>query len=314
MKTGTDGGGSMSRFIQLLLLFTAVTVLLNISAKIFGNILISEIMVNPEFSVSSGENSSSNEYLELYNNSAKSMDVSKLRLQYGAEEPDVLLDFPSATPAGISGDILPPGGYLLILPGGYANCWYRYITAGYTPSRFMLRTLPGSRLFRYGLNNTGGTVQILDAAGSVLDAVSWYRDPGKNNPLIPSSLSPFCSNWVIDPAGPSPGFGNRVQTVVPPDSRFAIRNRTANGHNGFVFSVRIYPGEECTIKVVDLHGQLIKTVADRCSDPGIIGFVWRGSSRRGTRARAGCYIVTYSICRNGVTQNRGRFPIGLYWK
>ncbi len=124
-----------------------------VAAPAAGKLIINEVMPNPSAD-SNGDgtkDTTADEYVEIVNGGAQSLDVSGWSLSDGTS---VRHRFPS-------GSIIAPGGALVVFGGGTAK-----LSAGTT----VLQVASGKSL---GLNNTGDTVNIADKDGITVAQVAW---------------------------------------------------------------------------------------------------------------------------------------------
>ncbi|MCX7606788.1 MAG: lamin tail domain-containing protein [Bacteroidia bacterium] len=155
-----------------------------------GDVVFSELMPKPTPIVSLP----AYEYVELYNRSTKWIQVGGLRFCDAVQC------------ASLGSRLLPPGGYLLLIPSSAASAY---------PSGLPLSSWPT-------LNDSGDSLTLWNAADERLDFVyyrsSWYRDPTKAQggwSLERIDLDNLCatdSNWTASAvaAGGTPGAVNSV--------------------------------------------------------------------------------------------------------
>lgn len=165
-----------------------------------GDVIFSEIMAKPTPVVSLPPY----EYVELYNRSARWLQVGGMQFCDGNQC------------ATLGAAILPPGGYLLLVPSSAAGSYPGAVTVSSWPT----------------LNDSGDSLTLWNASLQRLDYVqyasSWYRDPTKAQggwSLERIDLNNLCatdSNWIasVASAGGTPGAANSVaglwQDQTPP--------------------------------------------------------------------------------------------------
>lgn len=166
------------------------------------DILINEIMADP----TPVQGLPDAEYIELYNRSAKTIDLSSLRIK-DATGPFVAL--PSFS--------LLPGAYVALTAPGNAAA-LGAATAGPVLGISVSTTI---------LNNDGDMITLANAAGDVIDRVtydlSWYHDAAKQNggwSLERINPELFClgkDNWTACPSanGGTPGLPNASLSLLP---------------------------------------------------------------------------------------------------
>lgn len=175
--------------------FVLQQTLLRGSAPVFGDLIINEIMADPDAEIPSPNS----EYIELYNKSDHLIELTGVGLNNGIVAEAALIE---------------PGGYhVLTSEGGLVDfIFYANVTG--------MASFPG-------LTNSGATITLYDPQGGTLDVVSydieWYQDPSKDdggysleliNPNDPCSDR---SNWTASNAasGATAGAANSVLDLTP---------------------------------------------------------------------------------------------------
>lgn len=169
--------------------------LLRGAAPVFGDLIINEIMADPDAEVPSPNS----EYIELYNKSDQLIELTGVGLNNGIIEEAALIE---------------PGGYHIITSeDGLVDFIFYSNKTG-------IASFPG-------LTNSGTTITLYDPQGGTLDEVSydieWYQDPDKDdggysleliNPNDPCSDR---TNWTasVSPTGATAGAQNSVFDSTP---------------------------------------------------------------------------------------------------
>lgn len=166
------------------------------------DILINEIMADPAPSAGLPEV----EWLELYNRSAKTIELSTLRIRDAAGLPVALPVF-----------LLPPGGYAVLTAISNASTLQAAVSG----------TVLGAPIGTTALNNDGDVLTLSNASGEVIDvvdySVDWHTDANKAeggwsleriNPTLPCLGG---SNWKSCPTlpGGTPGAQNASFQDMP---------------------------------------------------------------------------------------------------
>jgi len=159
----------------------------------FAQVVINEVMYNPEGS------DSGREWIELYNEGQS--DVTMVGgINDGSNH--TLTDPSSGTGRGSL--IVPAGGYLIV-----ANDPNDFISGEYAGGAY---SVVKSSL---SLNNSGATLTLLDGTGATVDTVSYTPSQGGNDDS--SSLQrQMDGTWIA--ALPTPGAANSTTSYVPPPS------------------------------------------------------------------------------------------------
>lgn len=165
--------------------FSDVSLTANVVGAGGGTLLINEIMADPGTFDSNGDGTASyvdDEYLEIVNIGTGSIDLSGARL---SDAVGVRFTFPAGTTLGA-------GKALVVFGGG-------------NPA-----AIPGVPVFAspLQLNNTGDSISIHAAGGTLLAAASFGREGGKDQSLVRSpdkTDSPFVEHKTVSAAAGSPG-------------------------------------------------------------------------------------------------------------
>jgi hypothetical protein len=188
------------------LLFVLPSTNLFASADPPAILLINEVMYHPV------ENEGTNEWIELYNPSTVPIDISGWTL---ADEKGT--DSLQADPDhGDGTTVIPPRGYAIISDIG--NTIYETFTIDENAVRL---SVDDSTLCGYGLNNQQEKLILMDATGTVIDAMEWgneYDDvPGKPAPLVTKGNSlarvqdtDDSSVDFVETTTPTPGSANII--------------------------------------------------------------------------------------------------------
>jgi hypothetical protein len=173
-------------------------------AFVSAQVVINEVMYNPQGS------DTGREWIELYNEGSSDVTIvagsGKGSWRVGDASNHTLTD-----PAGGTGRgplVIPAGGYMVLasdpsefISGEYAGGSYPVIKSSIS------------------LNNTGGTVSLIDGSGTVVDSVSYTKDMGGNDDgtsLQKNSLPGQGSAWIS--ALPTPGAANATSQYVSPST------------------------------------------------------------------------------------------------
>lgn len=175
--------------------FVLQQTLLRGSAPVVGDLIINEIMADPDAEVPSPNS----EYIELYNKSDHLIELTGVGLNSGIVSEAALIE---------------PGGYhVLTSEGGLVDfIFYDNVTG--------IASFPG-------LTNSGATITLYDPQGGTLDVVSydieWYGDPDKDDGgyslelIDPNDPCSDRSNWTASNAqtGATAGAANSVLDITP---------------------------------------------------------------------------------------------------
>ena len=142
------------------------------------SLLINEVMYCPL------ENDNTNEWIELYNPSSHSIDVTGWTIA-DEKETDVIQGDETNGDGSTS---IPPGGYAILTDKG--TTLYEYITV---PDNVIRLSVDDSTLCGYGLNNQKEKLLLLDPTETCVDALEWGQDyddvPGSPAMLVKKGCS-----------------------------------------------------------------------------------------------------------------------------
>lgn len=169
-------------------------------------VVINEVLADP-ISESTGE------FVELFNTGSAPLDLEGWVLADEGDRNDRIIDYVGPGDTGISGTVLPPGGFALIVDPDYAGEYHQTIVANADLNRLILVTIKGDRTLGNGLGNTTDRITVFSpqddsvsfewthAAGD--ESVSWERR------LVSREDR---ENWLPSRAvlGSSPGHRNSV--------------------------------------------------------------------------------------------------------
>lgn len=174
-------------------------------------VVINEVLADP-VSESTGE------FVELFNTGDTPVDVVGWTLADRADVNDTIGDYDGIHDLGLSGTVIPPQGYALIVDPDYAGDYNAWIQQHADLSVLVMLTVQGDHTLGNGLGNSGDTIVLDDGAGVVKqyewsdaagdDGVSWEK-------ILPEQ-GDVPSNW--SPAHPdlfaTPGARNSVAPVL----------------------------------------------------------------------------------------------------
>jgi cardiolipin synthase len=132
-----------------------------VNSASFETLLLNEIMFHPS------ENENTNEWIELYNPTAESIDVNGWMLADEKETDTLVADIENGD--GSTG--IPPGGYAIVTDTG--------TTIDDTfdiPDDAIRISVDDSTLCGYGLNNQQEKIILMNSEGTVVDAIEWGQD------------------------------------------------------------------------------------------------------------------------------------------
>lgn len=276
------------------------------------DIVINEVLFNPR--------TGGVDFVEIYNQSPKYLNLKNWAL--ANYESGAAVKFKVITGSDF---ILPPAGYLA-LTSGVATLASHYPNAN---QKFLFTTsLPS-------LPDQAGTVAVVSNQGMVVDHFAYTEKMHssflKNKEGVSLERISFtektneASNWKSAASSSgfaTPGYAN---SNARPDSKFNDHAVTVEPEifspaaPGLDFSKINYKfdqsGLAANIKILDVDGRLIKTLANNETLNYEGFFRWDGDQDDGSRARTGYYVVWFEVydAGGGLTLFRKRVVVGNRW-
>lgn len=258
-----------------------------IKKVIFGNYLaINEIMYDPA--------TGSAEYVEIFNPTSKNINLTGLKLWETSSSTNIYdsLYFE-----------IQSGSFLLVASDSTI----------YTKFPFLRDISPNNKIFfnkSLSLSNSGDTLKIIDASGTIIDFVAY--SPKWNNPNIADTkgkslerINPLLNgndknNWntCVDSYGGTPLRQNSIYSSLPvSQGKITISpNPFSPDGDGFEDVAIIdysIPQQvaQLRVKVYDAKGRLVRTLANNLPSGSKGQIIFNGLNDSGERLRIGIYIV-----------------------
>jgi hypothetical protein len=273
-----------------------------------GEILFNELMPDPPEGVS--------EYLELYNNSERIFDLSRLYFAGRSSSQAISV-------TGIH-RLLLPGSYVALLTGREElNEIYPCSDEG---SLFRAERIPS-------MPDDEGSLKLYDRNLTVIDRVSYDEDmhtiflSGTEGVALekvsPSFASEVASNWHSATSACNWGTPGAPNSIMIEDNgksegiSFSSSRISPDG-DGFedLLIIGVFPGGEenvISVTVFNERGYPVRRLADRVSAGPGSNFTWDGLSDSGTRLGAGLYLViAESINTSGLSRRWKKVCALLY--
>jgi hypothetical protein len=251
-----------------------------------GEVLFNELLPDPAKGVS--------EYFELYNNSGRVIDLSRLSAAN------------SYSAAATSFTSVPRQ----LLPGGYvALTTRRQVVLDHLPCASPADVFEADRL--PALYDDSGMLLLYDHGLNVIDRVDYSSSMHmiflsgtegvaleKASPALPSDVS---GNWhsASQACGwGTPGAPNSVTVIAPEDTGGMTLSSTRISPDGDGFedllAVGVFPGgadNVITVTVFNDRGYTVSRLAERQAAGAGAQFIWDGTSDSGARLPAGLYLI-----------------------
>lgn len=262
------------------------------STALKNDVIVNEVLFNP----STGEN----DFIELYNNSNKAIDLSKLFLA----TMDKNGQYKSIDKIGNTNEILLPKHYLLLSSDTISIC-QKYTCTATTNLKLNYNKMPS-------LPDDKGNLVLVNSNNLIIDSMAYSEE--WHNPLITenngvslerlSFIAPTFTktNWysAASTAGyATPGYLNSQQINTKTSAKvFELASKTISPDGDGFEDVLILnynigkPNYAATINIYNTQGTLIKQVLNN-ETLATQGFItWNGTDYNNQKANMGIYIIT----------------------
>jgi hypothetical protein len=266
-----------------------ILLVLMLSSGAYGQVVLSEILSNePSGRVRL-------EWVEVYNRSDIQVDLYDFRL---------VVDSDTTRPA--PGSYLNAGSYGVLarqlLPEDGSDSFEGY----YGDSSGVWGDSDLEDFAAYdvtmGLNNTQGSVILIDSSGMILDSYSWDSASDDGRSVERDDLFNDNSLWhdCFDPDGSTPG---RENSGIPPEGEDAFtvtvdpRLITPDGdgfEDVFLIDIIIPSGTEITVDVFDDSAMKIRNIIYE-SSASVSNIEWDGKDDNGKVVSPGIYIIGFFL-------------------
>lgn len=257
------------------------------------DLLFNEVMFNPD--------SDGPEFIEVYNQSDKYVDLQSIYLHYQNTESLTLATFPLSS-ASIT---IAPHSYL-VLTGDSGNLTRKHANA-VSETIIQMSRFPS-------LNNKSARL-ILSSGNIFLDDFTYHEDyhhsifsstKGVSLERI-SSASPtnLPQNWTSASSTSSyatPGFRNSQARLLTSDNKLLSINPEVftpdgDGVDDFTIISMMLPSENwiASVRIFDMNGRLIKRLSNTQSLGTTNTLIWDGSNDTGSIAGLGIYILSVEL-------------------
>jgi hypothetical protein len=251
-----------------------------------GEILFNELMPDPADECS--------EYLELYNNSGKVIDLSRLYLAGGSKAAAMAIT----------------GNHRQLLPGGFIA-----LTSGREEFIVIYPCADGEGVYRSdrlpAMPDDEGTLILYDKSLDIIDRVDYSSSmhmlflQGTSGVALekvsPSMASDVAGNWhsALEFCNwGTPGATNsvRIEETEEADGMTLSASRVSPDGDGFedLVSIGVFPGGDenvITVTVFNDRGYPVRRLAEKVAAGAGTRFIWDGLSDSGARLPAGLYLV-----------------------
>ncbi len=274
-----------------------------------GDIMFNELLPDPVEGCS--------EYFELYNNSGRVIDLSRLSAanSYSAA---------ASSLTSVPRQLLP-GGYVALTTG-------REAVLDHFPCASPQAVFEADRL--PALYDDSGMLLLYDHALNVIDRVDYSSSMHmvflsgtegvaleKASPSLPSDVAGSWHSASEASGWGTPGAPNSV-TVIPADGAHGMTlssSRISPDGDGFedLVSVGVFPGGEVnviTLTVFNDRGYPVRRLAERHAAGTGAQFIWDGTSDNGARLPAGLYMIMAETYNTAGSSRRWKEVCALLYR
>lgn len=256
-----------------------------------ADIVLNEVLFDPK--------GDGKDYVELYNRSAKAIDLRRISL---CGYDSLLQQVTDVEPLATRSAILMPGNYVL-LSTDRTDIYYHYFTQD--PTAFWdISSLPS-------LSNTGGSLALVDDDLARLDAFTFTddfhfsllanRDGVSLERINPNGPTQSTHNWTSAAASVgygTPGYKNsQLGMAAQQDGAITVSpeifSPDQDGFEDVLFIGYEFPspGNVVSINVYDEVGRLVKKLIQSEYTGSTGQYTWDGGTDNGIRPKVGIYVV-----------------------
>ncbi|HVN48763.1 MAG TPA: lamin tail domain-containing protein [Bacteroidota bacterium] len=275
-------------------------------------LVINEIMFNPL--------SNQNEWIEFYNASSLSVDLHRWSF---CDRPTASGSFNQFTISD-SASVLLPQHYVVVAADSTILTMYPELKNCSNGNLLVIKNHSSG----FGFNDDGDAIQLKDLTGKTIDSVaylpSWHnpvvtdtkgRSLERINPLLDSN-DPHNWSTCTNSSGGTPGKVNSIFTPSSSTTNTTLDispNPFSPDGDGFEDNCMISYHVPMTsavinIRIFDIKGRLIRTLANMQFGSSSGNFIWNGMDDKGQRVRIGVYIILFeandSISHRSITAKK----------
>ncbi|MBU2529042.1 fibronectin type III domain-containing protein [bacterium] len=189
--------------------FTSAITTITLSGGESTVVVLNEVMAN-------ALDETTGEYFELYNTGSAGVSIEGWTVGDNATSNDTITDYTGADDWGLSGAVIPAGGYAVCVDPDYAGD-YTSRLAGWADTSKVIMVTVGDSSIGNGLTNSGETLYIKDTEGVVIGSFTWTSDTGDGiswEKIISTAADPDSSNWTACTHSTqcTPGWQNTAST------------------------------------------------------------------------------------------------------
>jgi hypothetical protein len=251
-----------------------------------GMVVINEINYN------SGNIYNPEDWVELYNNSNHTFDLSGWTFRDQSDSN--VFEFPNDTK-------IESGEYLIICKN-LEKFWMVFDD---------VENIIGG--FVFGLSSSGDQVRVFNKQGTLVDSVSygsdipWPHEPNGNGPTLelinPNSDNSIAENWESSIGFGTPGMQNSrydvkhqdFPEIIPDSDDYIIKNYPNPFSDYTHIKYRIqFPGH-VNIKIFNILGQEVVTIVNDIHDANEYEIIWDGRNAEGVRLASGIYLAVLKL-------------------
>ena len=253
-----------------------------------------DVLVINEINYNASADFNTEDWIELYNPTAKTIDVSGWMLADDDSSADYV--FPT------NGQIAPNEFIVLSRdPKRFAQYW---------PDIAVFGELP------FGFSSAGDHLSLFNANGQIIDSLTyknsgpWPWQPDGSGATLALRDANFdnsvAENWMASFAHGTPGAANKIIGEVKSDllpHAFELKQAYPNPFNASTKIEFYLPvAEQIHLSIYDILGRHVKSIIDAKLSAGHHRFTWHGRNERDRRVSSGVYILRFANHKRSQTQ------------
>lgn len=249
--------------------------------------VLSDQVIFNEINYKSAEDFDCKDWVEIYNRSNLSIDISDWYFKDSKDEH--IYNFPIDT-------VLQPGQFLVLSRNSYVfSNLYPAVT-----------NLVGD--FDFGLSSDGEKIRLFDEFGNVVDSVSfgvsqpWPSEPNGNgytlSLLDTESNNDLAENWAASILHGTPGVENSFLNPIEDPDKLHLTSNYPNPFSAFTsFDYWLPKDGKTKVEIYNIKGQLVKRLTNEFQNEGSHTALWDGKDKYGRIVSSGVYLYSVNFAR-----------------